>query len=85
LSRLPLFAFNKASSRAKLSARGCETPPLNKNPTERKYTFSLAASMARITLLEHWPLISDITLTELQNFKLLGVIGKGVYNRTFVG
>jgi hypothetical protein len=56
-----LFAFNKASSRAKLSARGCETPPLNKNPTERKYTFSLAASMARITLLEHWPLISDFS------------------------
>jgi len=26
---------------------GCETPPLNKNPTERKYAFSLAASMAR--------------------------------------
>jgi hypothetical protein len=36
---------------------GCEALPLNKTPTERKYTFSLPASMAGVSLLGDWPVI----------------------------
>ena len=38
-----LFAVNQASTRARISSAGCEAPPLNKSPTERKYTFSLGS------------------------------------------
>ena len=59
-----LFAANQGLDPAPGSAEaGCEALPLNKTPTERKYTFSLAASMARVTLLGHWPLIADILTT----------------------
>jgi hypothetical protein len=34
-----LFAVNQASTRARISSSGCDAPPLNKSPTERKYTF----------------------------------------------
>jgi hypothetical protein len=37
-----LFAVNQASIRARMSSAGCEAPPLNESPTERKYTFSPA-------------------------------------------
>ena len=38
-----LFAVNQASTPRQGPSAGWEAPQLNKSPTERKYTFSLAA------------------------------------------
>ena len=50
-----LFAVNQASTPARIAVAGGEARLLNKSSTERKYTFSPAASMARVSLLGHWP------------------------------